>query len=138
MSFLSLHKRISKDKKAGISTAPTTIIGLIVAVIVILGTFVVFAALLGMFTGSADQQTELFYDNFVHGVIALEDSSIPIGGACWVSGSLHEDWALIMFDAAGSGAYDQCGSDDWVNKPNGCGGNRPTELGCVCICYGGV
>ena len=119
-------------KKASIDISLTQVIGLVLGVMVIVGSSYVALKFLGVIgIDENDEQSITFRDNLVRNMELLKQSK---KNACWMTGSLDSDDGLFLFDGTAETINQQCDGDEAVERPGSCGRASDVSRGCICLC----
>ncbi|MBI5880570.1 hypothetical protein HZB90_00395 [archaeon] len=136
----------SSSRKAQVDLSLQSLVGIIIAIVVILISVALFISLMNIFISPPDSGTAATFNRVYDSVAALYDPH-NTNTSCKIVGEyLGEDWSLVGFNADGVIAADNnfackvnedcieesCGHDDNVQKPSSCGTGP-----CLCVCDGG-
>ena len=136
----------SSSRKAQVELSLQSLVGIIIAIVVILISVALFISLMNIFIGPPDSGTAATFNRVYDSVAALYDPH-NTNTSCKIVGEyLGEDWSLVGFNADGVIAADNnfackvnedcieesCGADDNIEKPSSCGTGP-----CLCVCDGG-
>jgi len=120
-------------KKASIDISLNQVIGLVLGVMVILGSSYVALKFLGIIGSESDnEQSITFRDNLVRNMELLKQSEDK--KACYMLGSLDSADGIFLFDGDAKTLNQECGIDEEVNRPGSCGPATASSYGCICLC----
>jgi len=145
-------------KKASVDQSISTIVGAVIAIILLIGISALIFSIVGVFTDKPDQGTINNYNKVVEGINTLfaKEYSDKDYMACYIPlGYIKPNWAFVGFPKAPSKTTqggkrflgeefddcvsskceikEHCGVSESVVKPRKCSYNA-----CLCLCNGGV
>jgi len=142
----------SSSRKAQVELSLQSLVGIIIAIVVILISVALFISLMNIFMGPPDSGTAANFNRVYDSVAALYDPH-NTNTSCKIVGEyLGEDWSLVGFNADGVESstvtsimnnritckqnedciIETCGDNDEIEKPSSCGTGP-----CLCVCDGG-